>query len=84
MSNYKVDITGINTSNLKVLKHEEMVELFKEYQNGNGSLMRISPLIYYCYSKKFNEEDIYYIVKVKTENLNFKSDKSIKPKPGRN
>ena len=37
--------------------------LNNDFSNGNGSLMRISPLIYYCYSKKFNEEDIYYIVK---------------------
>ena len=25
----KVEITGINTSKIKVLKHKEMVELFK-------------------------------------------------------
>ncbi len=35
MSNYKVEITGINTNNLKVLKKEEMIKLFKEYQNGS-------------------------------------------------
>jgi len=29
MSKYKVEISGINTSNLKVLKHEENLELFK-------------------------------------------------------
>lgn len=34
-----------------------------ELNNGNGSLMRILPLIYYCYSKNMNEEDIYYNVK---------------------
>ena len=28
MSNYKVDITGINTSNLKCLTHEENIKLF--------------------------------------------------------
>ena len=30
-----VEITGINTSNLKTLSNEEMIELFKEYQSGN-------------------------------------------------
>ena len=31
----KVEIPGINTSTLKTLTNEEMIELFKEYQNGN-------------------------------------------------
>ena len=35
MSNYKVDITGINTSNLKCLTHEENIKLFKLYQAGD-------------------------------------------------
>ena len=35
MSNYKVDITGINTSTLKCLTHEENIKLFKLYQNGD-------------------------------------------------
>lgn len=34
-----------------------------ELSNGNGSLMRIAPLIYYCYAKNLNEEEIYHIVK---------------------
>ena len=34
-----------------------------EMSNGNGSLMRIAPLIYYCYSKKLDETEIYNIVK---------------------
>lgn len=34
-----------------------------EYSNGNGSLMRISPLIFYCYDKKMNNEEIYECVK---------------------
>lgn len=33
-----------------------------ELSNGNGSLMRIAPLIYYCYSNKLNEDEIYRIV----------------------
>lgn len=35
----------------------------KELDNGNGSLMRILPLVYYCYSKNINEKEIYEIVK---------------------
>lgn len=34
-----------------------------EMDNGNGSMMRILPLIYYCYSKNMNEKEIYDIVK---------------------
>ena len=35
MAKYKVDITGINTSEIEVLSNEEMTKLFLEYQNGN-------------------------------------------------
>ncbi len=35
----------------------------KVYDNGNGSLMRILPIAYYCYSRKMQENDIYEIVK---------------------
>ena len=35
MAKYKVDITGINTSEIEVLSNEEMTNLFVEYQNGN-------------------------------------------------
>ncbi len=30
-----------------------------EYDNGNGSLMRILPITYYCYCKKITEQEIY-------------------------
>jgi RNA polymerase sporulation-specific sigma factor len=35
MSRYKVDINGLDTSKINVLKNSEMVELFKKYQAGN-------------------------------------------------
>ena len=35
MGKYKVEITGINTSELKVLTQEEMTELFKKYKEGD-------------------------------------------------
>lgn len=34
-----------------------------EFSNGNGSLMRISPLIFYCHAKNMNNEEIYECVK---------------------
>lgn len=30
MSRHKVEITGVNTANIKVLTNEEMLELFKK------------------------------------------------------
>lgn len=38
MANYKVDITGINTSDIKVLKNDEMMELFKKLKDGDLSV----------------------------------------------
>ena len=32
-----VNITGVNTNNLKVLTHEEMISLFKKYKEGDIS-----------------------------------------------
>ena len=37
MAKHKVDITGIKTTNLKVLKNEETIELLKEYRKINNS-----------------------------------------------
>ena len=34
-----------------------------EMDNGNGSMMRILPLVYYCFAKKMNEKEIYEVVK---------------------
>ena len=35
LAKYKVDICGINTNDLKVLKNDEMILLFKKYKNGD-------------------------------------------------
>lgn len=35
MAKHKVDISGINTSNISVLTNEEMIDLFEKYQNGD-------------------------------------------------
>ena len=35
MAKHKVEITGINTANLKVLTSDEQLELLKKMQNGD-------------------------------------------------
>lgn len=37
MAKYKVDISGVNTSELKVLKNDEIRELFIRLKNGDTS-----------------------------------------------
>jgi len=37
--------------------------LTRETDNGNGSLMRISPMIYWCYAKNLEDRIIYEVVK---------------------
>ena len=41
MSKYKVDITGINTNDIKVLTSEEQMELFKKYKQGDQEAKRL-------------------------------------------
>lgn len=62
MATYKVDITGINTSQLISLTHEENIELFKQMHNGsklakekliNGNLKLVLSIL-----KKFNKPNI--------------------------
>ena len=56
-----VEITGLNISNIKVLSHEEMINLFKRYQSGdkeakeelvNGNLKLVLSIL-----KKYNSRD---------------------------
>ena len=62
MSKYKVDITGINTSDIKVLSNEEMVHLFVRYRDGdiaakeeliNGNLKLVLSIL-----RSFNRGDV--------------------------
>lgn len=62
MAKYKVDITGINTSEIEVLSNEEMTKLFIDYQNGsldakdkliNGNLKLVLSIL-----KKFNRGNV--------------------------
>lgn len=71
LSKYKVDITGINTSELKSLKNDEMYILFREYQNGNkeakdklveGNLLLVlSILKRFNNGNKLNMDDLFQI-----------------------
>lgn len=70
MSNYKVEITGINTNDIKVLKNDKMVELFKEYKAGslvakeelvNGNLKLVLSILRKFNNKKFNMDDLFQI-----------------------
>ncbi len=70
MAKYKVDITGINTNNLKVLKSDEMLQLFKDYQSGNyearekiisGNYKLILSILRRFNNQKFNMDDLFQI-----------------------
>lgn len=70
MAKNKVEITGINTSKIKVLKYNEMVELFKKYQNGdlsakeelvNGNLKLVLSILRRYQNKTDNMDDLFQI-----------------------
>ena len=70
MSNYKVDITGINTSTLKCLTHEENIKLFKLYHNGdlkakddlvNGNLKLVLSVLKGFNKKGINQDDLFQV-----------------------
>lgn len=57
LANYK------NKDKLEIYNNPIMCGINKLKDNGNGSLMRILPISYYCYYKKMENEDIYNLVK---------------------
>lgn len=70
MSKYKVDITGINTSNLRVLKNDEMMILFEKMQKGdpfakeeliNGNLKLVLSIIKKYNNGKYDMNDLFQI-----------------------
>lgn len=65
-----VDITGINTNNLKVLTHEENIELFKQMQNGdkqakekliNGNLKLVLSILKSFNKYNVNMDDLFQV-----------------------
>jgi len=70
MSNYKVEITGINTNDIKVLKNAEQMELFKKYQAGdelaketlvNGNLKLVLSILRKFNRYQINMDDLFQI-----------------------
>lgn len=70
MSNYKVDITGINTSKLKSLSHKENIALFKALQDGdksakdklvNGNLKLVLSVLRGFNHKGVNMDDLFQV-----------------------
>ena len=70
MGKYKVEISGINTNDLKSLKSNEMQELFKDYQNGNmkareklinGNLKLVLSTLKKFNNKMDNLDDLFQI-----------------------
>lgn len=70
MARYKVDICGVNTSQLEVLSNEETTELFKKYQNGdktakeklvNGNLKLVLSILKNYNNRCDNMDDLFQV-----------------------
>ena len=70
MSKYKVDIVGVNTSNLKVLTNEENLTLFEKMHNGdpfarddliNGNLKLVLSILKKFNNKVDNLDDLFQV-----------------------
>ena len=70
MAKYKVEIPGIDTNSLKVLKNDEMIKLFEKYQNGdknakeeivNGNLKLVLSIINKYNNGKYDMNDLFQI-----------------------
>jgi len=70
MARHKVEICGVNTANLKVLNNEEMLELFKKYNNGdilakedlvNGNLKLVLSILKKYNNRCDNMDDLFQV-----------------------
>ncbi|NLA33539.1 MAG: RNA polymerase sporulation sigma factor SigG [Tenericutes bacterium] len=70
MARHKVEICGVNTADIKVLKSEEMVVLFKKYQKGdlsakeeliNGNLKLILSILKKYINRTDNMDDLFQV-----------------------
>lgn len=70
MARYKVDITGINTNELKVLNGSEMIKLFERYQGGdleakeeliNGNLKLVLSILRSFNNGSYNMDDLFQV-----------------------
>ena len=70
MARHRVEICGVNTANIKVLSNEEMIDLFKKYQNGdksakdeliNGNLKLVLSILRKYNNRTDNLDDLFQI-----------------------
>ena len=70
MARHRVEICGVNTANIKVLSNEEMLELFKKYQQGdlqakedliNGNLKLVLSTLKKYNNRTDNLDDLFQI-----------------------
>ncbi len=70
MAKYKVEITGVNTNNLKALNPDEQVSLFKAMQSGDkeakeklieGNLKLVLSVIQKFKSQNYNLDDLFQV-----------------------
>ncbi len=70
MTKYKVDIAGIDTNKIKVLKNKEMIELFKKFNEGdenakeeliNGNLKLVLSILQRFNRSNINSDDLFQV-----------------------
>ena len=70
MARHKVEIANVNTANLKVLSHKEMIALFKKYKNGdekakedliNGNLKLVLSILKKYTNRTDNMDDLFQV-----------------------
>ena len=70
MARHRVEICGVNTADIKVLSNEEMIELFKKYQNGdklakdeliNGNLKLVLSILRKYNNRTDNLDDLFQV-----------------------
>ena len=70
MSRHKVELTGVNTANIKVLTNDEMLELFKKMKDGdpfaredliNGNLKLVLSILRKFSGKVDNLDDLFQV-----------------------
>lgn len=70
MARNKVEISGINTKDLKILSNEEMIKLFREYKEGNknaknilveGNLRLVLSILKKYHNRVDNMDDLFQI-----------------------
>ena len=70
MARHKVEISGVNTANIKVLTNEQMLDLFSKYKNGNkfarediinGNLKLVLSILKSFNKTEENKDDLFQV-----------------------